>query len=73
MRQDDQKQSLLDYVKFILAMPVKPGTEPEITAIRNAHQRLQNYRGGPLNESLLAMDLTSLLYKLKDKKLRLGH
>lgn len=73
MRPDDQKNSLIDYVQFLILKPVRPGLENEMDAIRRAHGLLSRTAGGVGQESLLAMDLVKLLYQLRDKKLSLGY
>lgn len=72
MRQEDQKNSLIDYVKFILAAPVMPGLEREVSAIRNAQTRLERCPDGGKDEPFLAMDLVELLHRLHDKKFSRG-
>jgi hypothetical protein len=74
MRVNDEKQSLLDYVKFILAAPVSPGTEKKLSEIRMASGRLQRCSTeNPLAESYLAMDLMQLICELRDKRLQHGN
>ena len=72
MRPDDQKNSLVDYVQFLISGPVRPGLEKEMDAIRRTHGCLKRQAADPGEESLLAMDLVKLLYQLRDKKLQLG-
>lgn len=72
MRANDQKKSLVDYVKFLVATPSAPGLEAEMSAIRRLHRLLQTCPDDSAEESCLALSLVQLLYRLRDKKLKLG-
>lgn len=66
MKADDQRHSLIDYVRFILAAPAPAALQPEMSAVKRAHQRLMRSNKGSLEESLSAMRLVDLIYNLRD-------
>ncbi len=68
MKPDDQRNSLLDYTRFVLAAPIMPGAENETRAIQGAFARLLQTRYGSHEESLRAMDLVYQLHLLNDRR-----
>lgn len=68
VRPNDQRNSLLDYTRFLLSAPIMPGAENETRAIQGAFARLSETRYGSHEESLRAMDLVYQLHLLKDRR-----